>query len=64
MLQNLFLQGDNIMRIMQWFSSTIMFIFFSTMFIQFSNSILSIILIASLAIFCINFLVQKYINDY
>ena len=52
------------MRIMKWLLNIFIFLFMCALFINFGNSVLIIILLASLTVFCAKFLVQMYINHY
>lgn len=52
------------MRIMKWLFNIFIFLFMCVSFINFGDSILSIILLASLTVFCAKFLIQMYINHY
>lgn len=63
-MQNLFLQGDKIMKVIQWLLSIFMFLFICALFIRFGNSVLNVILLISLAILGIKFLIQRYTNHY
>lgn len=63
-MQNLFLQGDKIMRFIQWLLSVFIFLLICIMFIQFGNSILNILLLTSLVVFVVRFLIQRYTNHY
>lgn len=52
------------MRIIQWLLGMFMFLFICTMFIQFGNSILSTLLLISLATLGIKFLLEQNIRHY
>ncbi|AQS07476.1 hypothetical protein B0I63_005139 [Clostridium beijerinckii] len=52
------------MRFIQWLLGVFIFLLICTLFIQFGNSVLNIVLLISLIIFGIRFLIQKYTNRY
>jgi hypothetical protein len=52
------------MRFIHWILGILIFFFICALFMQFSNSVLNIILLISTVIFGINFLIQKYTKHY